>query len=163
VADGTQKIVTEPPGPENVTGVGKAADRRPAHGDAAFVADPGIALAGAYGSDAERIRQYRSVFDHVLRLLATTPGTGPVTRALRLVTSPEVAGRKPSRHPAAYTASLLASSHPAQETAARVRESTRCGFAAGTEWFVCVAWDIGLATLSAGRRRLAVLAAADTD
>lgn len=37
------------------------------------------------------------------------------------------------------------------------------GFGADTKWFEQVAWDIGLAALSPGRQRLAVLAATDTD
>ncbi|MBU2664656.1 hypothetical protein KOI35_14225 [Actinoplanes bogorensis] len=36
-------------------------------------------------------------------------------------------------------------------------------FAGASDWFEQVAWDIGLAAVSPGRRRLAVLAATDTD
>ncbi len=36
-------------------------------------------------------------------------------------------------------------------------------FAENTDWFDCVAWDVGLAVVSPDRRRLAVLAATDTD
>ncbi|AEE44587.1 DUF6183 family protein [Cellulomonas fimi] len=46
---------------------------------------------------------------------------------------------------------------------ARARDSIWYGFEAGTEWFERVAWDIGLAALGPDRRRLAVLAATDTD
>ncbi|MFB7588250.1 DUF6183 family protein [Streptomyces sp. NPDC056169] len=113
MADRIQKIVTKLPGLKSVTDVWKMADRHLARGDAAFLTDLGIALAGAYGSDAGRIWQYRSVFDHLLRLLATTPGPGNVAQALRLVSSAEAADRKLDR----YTASLLASSHPAEELA----------------------------------------------
>jgi hypothetical protein len=113
VADGIQEIVTRLPDLESVTDVWKAADRRLARGEAAFVADLGIALAGAYGSDAGRVWQYRSVFDHLLRLLATTPGSGNAAQALRMVSSAEAAHRKLDR----YAASLLASSHPAEELA----------------------------------------------
>ncbi|MFF6830229.1 DUF6183 family protein [Streptomyces longwoodensis] len=113
MADRIQKIVTRLPGLKSVTDVWKLADRRLVRGDAAFLADLGIALAGAYGSDAGRIWQYRSVFDHLLRLLATTPGPGNVAQALRLVSSAEAADRKLDR----CTASLLASSHPAEELA----------------------------------------------
>lgn len=49
-----------------------------------------------------------------------------------------------------------------EETAARARESTWYGVDAATAWFAHVAWDIGLAALSPDRR-LAVLAATDTD
>ncbi|MGY4740553.1 DUF6183 family protein [Streptomyces sp. ATMOS53] len=114
MADRIQKIVTELPRLKSVTDVWKVADRRLAQGDAAFIADLGIALAGAYGSEPRPIWQYGSVFDHLLRLLTTNPGPGNVVQALRLVSSPEVAHRKLDH----YTASLLASSHPAEELAA---------------------------------------------
>ncbi|MFK4188337.1 DUF6183 family protein [Streptomyces sparsogenes] len=108
-----QDIVTRLPGLQRVTEVWEVADRRLARGDAAFLADLGIALAGAYGSDSGRIWQYRSVFDYLLRLLATTPGPDNVTQALRLVSSAEAADGKLDR----YTASLLASSRPEEELA----------------------------------------------
>ncbi|MEU1853619.1 DUF6183 family protein [Streptomyces sp. NPDC019990] len=111
MADRVQEIVTELPGMTSVTDVCAAADRSLAGGDAAFVADLGIALARARGSGTGRIWQYRCVFDHLLRLLATTPGPGHVAQALRLVPSAENAGRKLDRH----AASLLASSHPTGE------------------------------------------------
>ncbi|WP_319595423.1 DUF6183 family protein [Streptomyces sp. ID05-04B] len=114
VADRIEKIVTKLPGLKSVTDLWKVADRSLAEGDAAFLADLGIALAGTYGSDPRPIWQYRSVFDHLLRLLATTPGPGNVAQALRLVSSVEAADRKLDR----YAASLLASSHPAEELAA---------------------------------------------
>ncbi|WP_405937105.1 DUF6183 family protein [Streptomyces sp. NBC_00726] len=113
MADHIQTIVTKLPGLESVTDVWETADRRLALGDAAFLADLGIALAGAYGSDAGRMWQYRSVFDHLLRQLAVTPGAGHVAEALRLVSSAETADRGLDR----YVASLLASSHPAEELA----------------------------------------------
>ncbi|MEU2059862.1 DUF6183 family protein [Streptomyces sp. NPDC013455] len=113
MADCIQDIVTTLPELKSVTGVWEEADRRLTRGDAAFVADLGIALAGAYGEDAGRIWQYRSVFDHLLRLLATTPGPGNVAQALRLVSSGGAAEGKLDR----YTASLLASGHPAEELA----------------------------------------------
>ncbi|NED85362.1 hypothetical protein G3I76_35410 [Streptomyces sp. SID11233] len=111
MADRIQKIVTELPDLKSVTDVWKVADRRLAQGDAAFVTDLGIALAGAYGSEPRPIWQYGSVFDHLLRLLATNPGPGNVRQALRLVSSTQAAHRKLDH----YTASLLASSHPAEE------------------------------------------------
>ncbi|MFF0288333.1 DUF6183 family protein [Streptomyces sp. NPDC005262] len=113
MADGVQKIVTKLPGLKSVTGIWKTADRSLARGDAAFLADLGIALAGAYASDAGRMWQYRSVFDYLLRLLSTTPGPGNVAAALRLVSSSEAADRKLDR----YAASLLAPSHPVEELA----------------------------------------------
>ncbi|MEU7103794.1 DUF6183 family protein [Streptomyces sp. NPDC046215] len=123
MVDQIQKIVTELPGLKSVTGVWEVADGRLAQGDAAFSADLGIALARSYGSGSGtgtgtgtgtgQIWQYRHVFDHLLRLLATTPGPGNVAQALRLVSSVEVAGRELDR----YTASLLASSHPAEDLA----------------------------------------------
>ncbi|MFE2583493.1 DUF6183 family protein [Streptomyces sp. NPDC059378] len=113
MADRIEQIVAGLPDRESVTDVWKVADRRIARGDAAFLADLGIALTGAQGSDAGRIWQYRSVFDYLLRLLTTTPGSGNVTQALRLVSSAGGADGKLGR----YAASLLASSHPAEELA----------------------------------------------
>lgn len=49
------------------------------------------------------------------------------------------------------------------EVEARVRDCTWYAFEAETSWFERVAWDIGLATITPDRRRLAVLAATDTD
>ncbi|GAA4837279.1 DUF6183 family protein [Kitasatospora terrestris] len=43
------------------------------------------------------------------------------------------------------------------------RRCTWYGFAAGTDWFDQVAWDLGVAVLGPDGRRLAVLAATDTD
>ncbi|MFF3061980.1 DUF6183 family protein [Streptomyces sp. NPDC057909] len=113
MADQIQKIVTELPDLKDVTGVWAVADGRAAQGDAAFAADLGIALARTYGSGGQ-IWQYRSVFDHLLRLLATTNGPESVAQAVRLVSSTEVASSKLDR----YTASLLASSHEATDLAA---------------------------------------------
>ncbi|MFD5063483.1 DUF6183 family protein [Streptomyces sp. NPDC058394] len=113
MADQIQKIVTELPDLKDVTGVWAVADGRAAQGDAAFAADLGIALARTYGSGGQ-IWQYRSVFDHLLRLLATTNGPKNVAQAVRLVSSAEVASSKLDR----YTASLLASSHEATDLAA---------------------------------------------
>jgi hypothetical protein len=113
VTDQIQKIVTELPDLKDVTGVWAVADGRVAQGDAAFAADLGIALARTYGSSGQTW-QYRSVFDHLLRLLATTAGPENVAQALRLVSSIEVGTRKRDR----YTASLLASSHEGADLAA---------------------------------------------
>lgn len=113
VADQIQKIVTGLPDLNNVNDVWAVADDRVAQGDAAFAADLGIALARTYGSE-KQMWQYRSVFDHLLRLLSTTAGTENVTQALRLVCSAEVASGKLDR----YTASLLASSNEATDLAA---------------------------------------------
>lgn len=114
MADQIEKIVTGLPKLKNVTGVWQAADSRLAQGDAAFSADLGIALAKRYGRGGEQLWQYGSVFDHLLRLLATTPGPENVAQALRLVTSSEIGSRKLDR----YTASLLASSHESKDLAA---------------------------------------------
>ncbi|MFB8242978.1 DUF6183 family protein [Kitasatospora purpeofusca] len=51
----------------------------------------------------------------------------------------------------------------AAEVEAQVLDCVWHSFGADTEWFWQVAWDIGLAALSPDRRRLAVLAATDTD
>ena len=79
--------------------------------DAAFLAELGIALDERYGSTADQVRQYRSVFDH-LRLLT-------ITLARR--TSSKRSGWSPRRDLAAgrdrYVASLLASAHPPKDLA----------------------------------------------
>ncbi|MFD0374289.1 DUF6183 family protein [Streptomyces sp. NPDC127112] len=111
MADQIQKIVTGLPDLKNVSGVWAVADERVARGDAAFAADLGIALARTYRS-AEQMWQYRTVFDHLLQLLTTT-GPENVAQALRMVSSAEVTDRKLDR----YTASLLASSHTAEDLA----------------------------------------------
>ncbi|WP_200423610.1 DUF6183 family protein [Streptomyces sp. Y2F8-2] len=113
MTDQIQEIVTGLPDLTEVTGVWAVVDGRVARGDAAFAADLGIALARTYGTEGQ-IWQCRSVFDHLLRLLATTAGPENVTQALRLVSSAEVTSRKLDR----YTASLLASSHEATDLAA---------------------------------------------
>lgn len=110
VVDQIQKIVTKLPNLKNVTGVWAVADGWVAQGDAVSVADLGIALAKTYGS-REQMWQYRSVFDHVLRLLATTSGPENATQAVRLVSSATDAGRELDR----YAASLLASGHEATD------------------------------------------------
>ncbi|MFC9295782.1 DUF6183 family protein [Streptomyces sp. NPDC057011] len=114
MADQIQKIVTDLPTLMNVAGVWEVADSRFAQGDAAFCADLGIALAKEYGARGAQLWQYRSVFDHLLKLLATTAGSrGNVVQTLRLVTSSEIRSRKLDR----YTASLLASSHEPKDFA----------------------------------------------
>ncbi|MFB7180735.1 DUF6183 family protein [Streptomyces sp. NPDC056257] len=112
MADRIQRIVTGLPDLTKVTGVWAVADGRVAQGDPAFCADLGIALADAYGSG--QMWQYRSVFDHLLRLLATTPGSENAAQALRLVSSKAVTSRKLDR----FTASLLASGQEAEDLAA---------------------------------------------
>jgi hypothetical protein len=107
-----QKIVAELPHLENVSGVTAVAADRLGQGDAAFAADLGLALARAYGASGG-VWQYQSVFDHLLRLLATTPGPEHVVQALRLICQAEVADRKLDRH----AASLLASGHEAADLA----------------------------------------------
>ncbi|MER5177208.1 DUF6183 family protein [Streptomyces sp. NPDC002896] len=114
MADQIQEIVTRLPNLENVTGVWEVADRRLAQGDAAFLADLGIALAQRYGSGAEQMWQYRSVFDHLLRLLGTTAGPENVSQALRLVAATGSGRRKLDR----YVASLLAAGHQVEDLAA---------------------------------------------
>ncbi|MFF8699137.1 DUF6183 family protein [Streptomyces albidoflavus] len=112
MTEGIQEIVAGLPELKDVAGVCAVADERVARGDAAFAADLGVALARAYGR-AEPLWQYRSVFGHLLRLLATTAGPENLTEALRLVSSPELADRKRDRH----VASLLASCRPPEELA----------------------------------------------
>ncbi|WP_129289336.1 DUF6183 family protein [Streptomyces sp. N1] len=112
MTEGIQEIVAGLPELKDVAGVCAVADARVARGDAAFAADLGVALARAYGR-AEPLWQYRSVFGHLLRLLATTAGPENVTEVLRLVSSPEAADRRRDRH----VASLLASCRRPEELA----------------------------------------------
>jgi hypothetical protein len=51
----------------------------------------------------------------------------------------------------------------AAEAESKARACDWFSFNAGTSWFEQVAWDIGLVTIRPGRRRLAILAATDTD
>lgn len=114
MSDRIQEIVADLPGLDNVRAVWAEADERLARGDAVFAADLGVALTGAYGAgDGEDLWQYRSVFDHLLRLLATTPGPGHCAQAVRLVAAAADAGRRLDRH----AASLLAGGQPAAELA----------------------------------------------
>ncbi|MGW9713011.1 DUF6183 family protein, partial [Streptomyces albidoflavus] len=112
MTEGIQEIVAGLPELKDVAGVRAVADERVARGDAAFATDLGVALARAYGR-AEPLWQYRSVFGHLLRLLATTAGPENLTEALRLVSSPEAADRRRDRH----VASLLASCRRPEELA----------------------------------------------
>ncbi|SNY71168.1 DUF6183 family protein [Paractinoplanes atraurantiacus] len=92
---------------DDVTGVWAVAGRRLEAGDAAFVAGLGIAMWQRHGQDANPPWQYRSAFDHVLRLLALAPGR--IDEALRLMAVTI------DRRRARYAASLLASAHSADE------------------------------------------------
>lgn len=115
MTDRIQKIVADLPTLDSVGAVWAEADERLAQGDAVFAADLGVALAGVYGSGAGGdVWQYRSVFDHLLRLLATTPGPGNCAAAVRLVAAAADAGRPLDRH----AASLLAGGQPSGELAA---------------------------------------------
>ncbi|MFD4009691.1 DUF6183 family protein [Streptomyces albidoflavus] len=157
MTEGIQEIVAGLPELKDVAGVCAVADERVARGDAAFAADLGVALARAYGR-AEPLWQYRSVFGHLLRLLATTAGPENLTEALRLVSSPEAADRRRAYGRLAAWQSLAALAGVADgagsaEAEARAAECAWFGFDARTDWFEQVAWDIGLA----------VLAATDTD
>ncbi|WBB58910.1 DUF6183 family protein [Streptomyces sp. WMMC500] len=112
--DRIRKIVANLPAMENVRAVWAEADERLARGDAGFAADLGVALTAAYGTGGGGdVWQYRGVFDHLLRLLATTPGPGHCAHALRLVAAAAEAGRRLDR----YAASLLAGGQPAAELA----------------------------------------------
>ncbi|KOG08086.1 MULTISPECIES: DUF6183 family protein [Streptomyces] len=108
-----QKIVAELPGLTDVTGVNAIVDERVARGEAAFAADLGIALSAARKAAGPSAWQYEAVLDHLLRLLATTPGPGNAAQALRLVASAFDSSGKGARYPA----SLLATGHTAEDLA----------------------------------------------
>ena len=108
--DQIQEILTALPGLRDLGEIYPAADRRLAAGDAAFVADLGIAVQrGSAG--ANQVRPFRRVFEHVLRLLAVTPGRENVEQALRLTAA--TGGRTHAR----YLASVLASSQAPSDLA----------------------------------------------
>ncbi|MFH8342607.1 DUF6183 family protein [Streptomyces sp. AM6-12] len=52
---------------------------------------------------------------------------------------------------------------PVGEVERHIQECDWYGFEAATKWFERVAWDIGLVSVGPGARRIAVLAATDTD
>jgi Family of unknown function (DUF6183) len=150
--DQIQEILTALPGLRDLGEIYAAADRRLAAGDAAFVADLGIAVQrGSAGAD--QVRPFRRVFEHALRLLAVTPGRENVEQALRLTTA--TGGRTHAR----YLASVLASSQAPSDLTV-IFASGMAGAGRSQE---LRAWDIGLVAVAAGGRRLAVLAASDTD
>lgn len=113
MSDRIQKIVTRLPDLKSVTEVCDTAERKLGQGDIAFVADLGIALVRRYGSSAAQVWQYRSVFDHLLRLLTMTSGQEHVEQALRLVSAALPSNRQLVR----YAASLLAADQTAKDLA----------------------------------------------
>jgi Family of unknown function (DUF6183) len=102
MVDQIQEILTTLPGRRDLSEIYEATGRRLAAGDAAFVADLGIAL-HSRATGADQVRQFRRAFAHVLRLLAVTPGRENVEQVLRLLTATG------GRH-VRYVASVLASS-----------------------------------------------------
>ncbi|MGW2161114.1 DUF6183 family protein [Nonomuraea sp. NPDC001699] len=95
----------------DVNGVRDMAEQRLAEGDAAFVADLGVALFRTYGAAKRPIWQYGSVFDSVFRLLTVAADAEHLGHALRLIGTVASGDRKTAR----YAASLLASSRPASD------------------------------------------------
>ncbi|WP_405594413.1 DUF6183 family protein [Streptomyces sp. NBC_01410] len=140
-----QKIVTQLPDLKSVTKVWATAERRLAKGDAAFVADLGIALANRYGSSAAEVWQYRSVLDYLLRLLTTTPGHEHVEQAVRLVSAAGSTRRKLARS----AASLLAAGQvPENLTAIFAGGSSRAG--ASEELRMCLVHELVLRGVTIG-------------
>ncbi|MFD8482118.1 DUF6183 family protein [Kitasatospora sp. NPDC059673] len=107
------RILAELPDLKSVTGIWAVAEERLAAGDAAFLADLGLALAADLNSSPE-VWQYRSVHNHLVRLLATTPGAENLRQALRLLAAAPSGSRGPDR----LVASLLASGHRPADLAA---------------------------------------------
>jgi hypothetical protein len=126
MVDRIQQIVATLPELTDVNGVSEEAERRLAKGDTGFVAELGIALAERSGSAAGQVWQYRGVFDHLLRLLAITPGRKNVEQALRLVAAARSGGRDMDR----YAASLLASAQRPKDLAVVFAEGNAPGGAA---------------------------------
>lgn len=105
MADRIAKIVRKLPKLKDVTGVWKEADRHLEAGDAAFVADLGIALAERYAPNADRGWQYRSVFSRLLRMLILAEGPESLAQALRLIAA--AGGRRPGSGPQGGIAARL--------------------------------------------------------
>ncbi|MEV6820553.1 DUF6183 family protein [Nocardiopsis dassonvillei] len=114
MSDRIQEIVTDLPRMKSVTKVWAEAERSLAEGDAACVADLGIALAERYGSSAVQTWQYRSVLPRLLSLLIASPGEGDTVHVLRLAASVASFDRKRARH----VASLLAAGRAPEDLAA---------------------------------------------
>ncbi|MFE0357787.1 DUF6183 family protein [Streptomyces nigra] len=139
MSDRIQKIVTHLPDLKSVSEVCDTAEHRLAQGDATFVADLGIALAERYGSSATPIWQYRSVFNHLLRLLAMTPGPENVEQALRLLRAASRGNRKVARH----AASLLADGQAAKDLGiVFAGGSSRAAAAASDEFRACLLQEL---------------------
>lgn len=122
---------------KSVTDVWAVTERHLEQGDAAFVADLGMALVEQRRKSTERVWQYESVVDHALRLLATTPGQGNVVQTLRLVHGDGREARKRAR----YVASLLASSQEPQDLAIAFRGG-RTGPGASDELRGCLVHEV---------------------
>ncbi|MFM9369910.1 DUF6183 family protein [Streptomyces sp. Da 82-17] len=105
------------PEARDVNPVYAVVDEAHARGDVQFLGQLGCALGELWGPERQSW-PYRSVFDHVLRRLATTPGRENVVQALRLVALPKVARRGLDR----TTASMLASEQPPEHLAAAFTE-----------------------------------------
>ncbi|MFI8300946.1 DUF6183 family protein [Streptomyces nigra] len=139
MSDRIQKIVTHLPDLKSVSEVCDTAEHRLAQGDATFVADLGIALAERYGSSATPIWQYRSVSNHLLRLLAMTPGPENVEQALRLLRAASRGNRKVARH----AASLLADGQAAKDLGiVFAGGSSRAAAAASEEFRACLLQEL---------------------
>jgi hypothetical protein len=139
MVDQVQQIVAALPGLTDVTGVYEVAERRLADGDAAFVAELGIALAERDGSADGQVWQYEDVFDFCLRLLTTTPGQKNVEQALRLVSAARSGGWDWDR----YVASLLASGQAPEDLAAAFAEGNLPG-GASEELRACLVHEMVL-------------------
>jgi hypothetical protein len=139
MVDRVAQIVATLPELKDVRGVWEVADRRLAQGDAAFVAELGIALVERYGSAADQVWQYESVFDHLLRLLTTTLGQRNVERALWLVAAAGSGDRNGDR----FLASLLASGQPPEDLAVVFAEGSAPG-GASEELRACLVHEMVL-------------------
>lgn len=113
MSDSIKQTVEALSGMDDVNSVRDLAEHRLAQGDAAFVADLGIALFKRFGTAANPIWQYRSVFDAVLRLLTVAAGPEHMGQTLRLLAVVGEGDRKKAR----YLASLFASNRSAEELA----------------------------------------------
>ena len=139
MVDRIEQILATLPELTDVTGVYEVADRRLAQGDAAFVAELGIALAERHGSAAGQAWQYKSVFDHLVRMLTITPGQKNIERALRLVAAVGSGGRTGDR----FLASLLAFGQRPEDLAVVFAESSPPA-AASEELRACLVHELVL-------------------
>lgn len=126
MAEEIGQIVADLPGQRDTSSVCELAERKVAAGDADFAARLGIAVAQQRASCGDHVWQYRSVLDHILRMVALAPGRENTGQALRLITAAWPDDRRRVR----YAASLLAAGQSPADLAAAFPGGASSGGAA---------------------------------